>query len=253
MTISFDSNYFKGVVFDIGDTFIETKPLMLDGAQYASMKMKENGFIQSKDKLINKFFEIDKITTFPHINHFFSSTKIIENAIVSSGILLTKNTFSLTTIANIFLAIYRDRIRESIKPINKIKNLLSRLKGNGYKLGVISNGSLEGQIEVLTKLEIYTFFDDILISEEVGYEKPTTEIFSNSSTRLGIETKRLIFVGDEWNADIIGSYRAGFFPILTTEFNDDSPRDTNKEVKYEKINNLSELLEVLQIPMQESS
>ena len=56
-------------------------------------------------------------------------------------------------------------------------------------------------------------FDEIIVSEEVGAEKPDTKPFEIMSERLGIAPENLIYVGDFPVNDIEASRKAGYTPV----------------------------------------
>ena len=85
--------------------------------------------------------------------------------------------------------------------------VLTALKGR-MKLGVISN--FDSRLRtILTHLGIAAFFDDILISSEVGADKPSAKIFSAALARAGVVASEALHIGDEPEADWIGAERAG--------------------------------------------
>ena len=56
-------------------------------------------------------------------------------------------------------------------------------------------------------------FDEIIVSEEVGAEKPDTKPFIIMAERLGINPQNLIYVGDFPVNDIEASRKAGYTPV----------------------------------------
>jgi len=206
----------EGVVFDIGDTLVDTGSLMRSGAGYAAQKLFEEGIISNPTELPRVFLMTDEETSFPHISHLFSHAQIVQQALKKSGTLTTR--FSPFVATYVFLSYYRLRIREEIYPNQELLNLLESLKSRGLKLGIISNGSLEDQIEVLTRLEITGYFDSILVSEEVQIEKPDRRIFMLSASELGLDAPSILFVGDDWETDILGALDAGFQASLCVQF-----------------------------------
>lgn len=62
---------------------------------------------------------------------------------------------------------------------------------------------------LLKDLNIAHLFDAIIISAEVGYEKPAIEIFRAALDQTGVEANRAIHVGDDEKADKLGAQAAG--------------------------------------------
>lgn len=86
---------------------------------------------------------------------------------------------------------------------------LAALRASGFKLGLITNGSLRMQSRKLECLSLASTFDVILISAAEGISKPDPEIFHRALQRLQTDLARAIFVGDHPEIDIRGARAAG--------------------------------------------
>ena len=86
-------------------------------------------------------------------------------------------------------------------------DVLAALKGR-VRLGVVSN--FDSRIRaILSHIGIAECFDDIVISSEVGADKPSPRIFSAALARAGVHAADALHVGDEPEADWHGAERAG--------------------------------------------
>ncbi|MBI3173669.1 MAG: HAD family hydrolase [Chloroflexi bacterium] len=116
--------------------------------------------------------------------------------------------------------------------------VLTQLKGVGYRLGVVSNrekpfhGDLEG-------LGILPFFDLSLAAGEVKSYKPDPGIFQIALERMGIPAEAAVYVGDNYFADVVGSRRAGLRPVLY------DPRGIFPDADCEVIESFGEFLNLL--------
>ena len=90
---------------------------------------------------------------------------------------------------------------------------LIRLKEMGLKLGIITNGEHDLQWNKLRLLNFDYLFDEIVISGDVGVQKPETKPFEVMSKKLGIEPQNLLYVGDNPLNDVEGSRKAGYTPV----------------------------------------
>lgn len=87
------------------------------------------------------------------------------------------------------------------------REVLGALRGR-VRLGVISN--FDGRLRrILALLGISEFFEDLVISSEVGSEKPSPHIFGEAVRRFGIAPHEALHVGDEPEADWRGARDAG--------------------------------------------
>lgn len=78
-----------------------------------------------------------------------------------------------------------------------------------FTLAVMSN--FDGRLRpVLDQLGLTAFFRDIIISSEVGADKPHPWIFEETARRLGLPPEAILHVGDDPEADWFGAAAAGF-------------------------------------------
>jgi FMN phosphatase YigB (HAD superfamily) len=109
--------------------------------------------------------------------------------------------------------IHADSIRDIFGPgcfclFSDVRQTLSGLKGRGVRLGVISNWQ-RGLNHFCAELDIAPYFDAIISSAEVGYEKPDARIFKEALTQLKVPPEHTLHVGDSINDDFNGATEAG--------------------------------------------
>src|SRR5262249_14903562 len=90
----------------------------------------------------------------------------------------------------------------------EVPGVLSTLKEQGLRLGVISNWD-ERLPPLLEGLGIGFFFDSVVVSAEVGVEKPARRIFAAALARLGVPPAAALHVGDSPLEDVEGAIAAG--------------------------------------------
>ena len=93
-------------------------------------------------------------------------------------------------------------------PFKNVKVELTKLASEGYNLGVISNWD-KTAVPLLEHFELLSFFNDIIISSEVGYEKPDPMIFQIALDQAAVSAEDCLYVGDNYYDDGIGSRNIG--------------------------------------------
>ncbi len=83
-----------------------------------------------------------------------------------------------------------------------------------YDLHIISNGFTEVQHIKLSKSKIKGFFKEIVLSEEVGVNKPHSEIFRYILNKLKTTPQQTVMIGDNIEADMKGAAAVGIPQIL---------------------------------------
>ena len=94
---------------------------------------------------------------------------------------------------------------------------LKDLKESGYRLGVISNWDKRAR-SILDKHGLTGFFDTIVISSEVGIEKPEEDIFTIALKEAGISAEESLYVGDNFYDDAVGSRKVCMEVVILNRF-----------------------------------
>lgn len=113
----------------------------------------------------------------------------------------------------------------------------------GCRLAIITNGIKEVQLARIQGSPLRDTFEQIIISEEAGSQKPEQGIFDYAFAKLGLTDKsRVLIVGDSLTSDIQGGMNYG---IDTCWFNPlEKTNGTGVKPTYE-IRDLSELVEII--------
>lgn len=90
---------------------------------------------------------------------------------------------------------------------------LTELKGQGLILGLISN--IDRDIApLLNKLGLTSLLQVVMTSQDVGFNKPQPEIFQEALRQAGIQAPEAIYVGDQYQIDVVGANKAGMKGVL---------------------------------------
>lgn len=85
---------------------------------------------------------------------------------------------------------------------------LNKLRAAGVRLAVVSNFDTRLR-PILTALEVDKLFDAVVVSAEVGAEKPNPVIFETAMQQLGVRPYEVVHVGDDRRNDVWGARDAG--------------------------------------------
>ena len=111
-----------------------------------------------------------------------------------------------------------------------------------YPLTVVTNGFVEVQYEKFDKSGLKDCFAHIVLSEEVGCQKPNPRIFEEALRMNGISAEDVVMIGDSWNSDIQGAINAGIDQIWIRKSKDPLPE--GQSATY-LVQSLSEVMEIL--------
>ena len=119
---------------------------------------------------------------------------------------------------------------------------VSALKGK-YCQYAVTNGTIVAQNRKLTQSGLINIFDDVFISDEIGFEKPAIEFFEAVQEKIGaFSHDEVMIIGDSLTSDMQGGNNAD---ILCCWYN--SHGAENKygiKIDYE-IKDIAEVLEII--------
>lgn len=87
--------------------------------------------------------------------------------------------------------------------------VLDTLRAQGYRIGLLTNGTREQQRGKLAATGLDTLFDGVCISEELGVAKPDPRAFDALLQVLDVPADACVFVGDDAAKDVDGAHAAG--------------------------------------------
>lgn len=96
---------------------------------------------------------------------------------------------------------------------------LVRYLAKKYPLIVLSNGFIEVQHEKIERSGLRDCFAHIVLSEEVGCQKPNPRIYEVALQMCGMRAEDVLMIGDSWYSDIQGAIHAGIDQLWITDKN----------------------------------
>ncbi len=100
------------------------------------------------------------------------------------------------------------------------KKLLKQVQQQ-YKVGLISNFTHAPVIyKSLIQLEINLFFNAVVVSDEIGWRKPSAKIFQDALNKLKVTADQAVYIGDSPIEDIKGANESGLKTVFVpSQFN----------------------------------
>jgi putative hydrolase of the HAD superfamily len=124
---------------------------------------------------------------------------------------------------------------------------LVRYLAKKYPLTVVTNGFVEVQYEKFDKSGLRDCFAHIVLSEEVGCQKPNPRIFEEALRMNGLQAEDVVMIGDSWNSDIQGAINAGIDQIWIRKNKEQGTKsqDTTEQTATYIVQSLSEVKRIL--------
>lgn len=131
--------------------------------------------------------------------------------------------------------------KQEMKVISDVFNVLDVIKSN-YRLAIISN-HYTWLMEYLNESNLSSYFESIIISENVGVSKPDIRIMHILLNELELEAKNCLYVGDQ-PMDVLCSKEIGMDCAWIADKEEILPEVVPYKEDY-RISKLTDLLNIL--------
>lgn len=108
-----------------------------------------------------------------------------------------------------------------------------------YTLHIISNGFKETTLTKMNLSNLNPYFENVIISEDVGANKPNPIIFKYALDKAKASKQECIMIGDSLEADIYGALNFGMEAIFFNPLEKEKPADVKNQITH-----LKELLQL---------
>jgi putative hydrolase of the HAD superfamily len=135
-------------------------------------------------------------------------------------------------------SVYLNYYKNSWRAFADVIPCLMQISSN--KLGIITNGDHGHQVEKLERIGIIQYFSTIVTSGDMGYAKPSKEIFISACEKAEATPYDCIYIGDDINTDVIGCKSAGMKGIWLNRVDNSS-----SEIDIVTVQNLFEVPELI--------
>ena len=189
------------------------------------------------------------ITTYSEIND--SLWKLLEVGGITKEELKTERFrrlcvhFGFDVSPELMSKMYVNALAEQSILLDSAESVCRRLYESGIRLYVITNGIKYIQSKRFAATPIVGYFENIFISEEIGYEKPHIEFFKKATSMINdFDADSTIVIGDSLSSDIKGGINFGLDTCWYNPHGKKKPEDM--KITYE-IGKLTDILEIVGI------
>jgi len=203
----------KAIIFDFIGTLTNVKNYSLETSKTKLYKaIVEAGFNISAESFLEAYSQAHEKYRVVRYQELVEVTNAIwiSEALNRLGFKTNPKDTRIKTAVNVFFENYLNSLE--LRPC--VKKLLNKVSTE-YKLGLISNFTYAPVIYAgIRKLGISQFFNAVLVSEEVGWRKPSIKIFEETLRRLKVTAKETLYVGDSPLEDIKGAKTVGMKTVF---------------------------------------
>ncbi|MDZ8227590.1 HAD-IA family hydrolase [Nostoc sp. ChiVER01] len=191
---------YEAIIFDLDNTLLNfelcERQAILGALEYCAVSLDLNGvseaiFLQVFETYNSKYWRQREI---------FSPNELIEMSYRSTLAHLDIQTDQISNLSQSFWHIFNHSA--VMEPdVNEVLTVLAR----NYRLAVITNGFVSAQLPRMQAAGIEHFFEEVVVSEAIGFAKPSPEIFNHTLFRLDLTPAEVLYVGDSLTHDYAGA------------------------------------------------
>ncbi|MGN7205282.1 YjjG family noncanonical pyrimidine nucleotidase [Pedobacter sp. SAFR-022] len=101
-----------------------------------------------------------------------------------------------------------------------------------YQLHIITNGFKETTITKMNLSGLNPYFQHVIISEDVGFNKPHPNVFQYAIDKASASLEESVMIGDSLEADIYGAQQFGMEAIFFNPLRKKKPADVTREIYH---------------------
>ena len=184
LDVSVHTNGLQAIVFDLDDTLYSEKDYVRSGYRQISRL-----FLGHEQEVYDQLWDA-----------FLQKQNAIDEMLRQQGAYRDEMKAKC-------LRIYRYQ-QPDIQLYEGVEQMLRDLRQQGYKLGLLTDGRVEGQYAKIRSLGLAPLFDEIIVTDEQAgngdvsaFRKPNAICFEIMQRRLGVPFEQMAYVGDNINKD----------------------------------------------------
>lgn len=183
----------QAVIFDLDDTLYSEKEYVRSGYHEAAKLLPQ---LPDAEEKLWQAFE--------------AGENAFDKALTDAGIFSEE-------LKNQCLLAYRSNPSPDIHLYSGVREMLQKLRNQGLKTGIITDGRPEGQRAKLNALGLPNLVDRIIITDELGgpeFRKPCPKAFELMQEKLAVPFEQMAYVGDNPAKDFKAPEQLGMRSIL---------------------------------------
>lgn len=225
---------YKVVLFDADDTLFDFK------------KSETHAFMKTMKELEDVYEDRVHLKAYHEINtriwKEFELGEITQKDLKVERFRRLKEVLGLSFAPEEFAEKYMHHLSYASFVYPEAETLMEKLEGK-YKMAIITNGLTQVQTRRIRNAPLARYFQQVIISEEIGISKPDQKIFVHTLAKLGHEeVKDVLMIGDSLTSDIKGGEDFG---VDTCWFNPEGKENHTSISPTFEIRKLMDILNIL--------
>lgn len=192
---------FKGIILDIDNTLYPYEPVHKIALSTSLVTLSQRLSID------HSFLKEKYLSAREEINKSLKNTAASHNRLLYFQYMFENLDISPLPHALEAYHLYWDAFLENMILFPGANEFLLRMKGR--KICFLTDLTAQIQYRKIAKLGLTEFVQDIVTSEEVGFDKPHPIMFEKALEKLGLDVQDVCMIGDNYEKDILGADSMG--------------------------------------------
>ena len=137
-------------------------------------------------------------------------------------------------------------IRKALRPRPNAVAMIEQLKNEGYKIGLLSNCSIEIPL-VWPETAFANLIDTPIFSSRARLKKPDSRIYNLACERLGVTPESCLYIADGEDHELAAAAQVGLYPVLIRANSQETNRRVHEEAREWQGTTVFSLAEVLDL------
>ncbi|MEN9568124.1 MAG: hypothetical protein RLZZ69_3320 [Cyanobacteriota bacterium] len=194
---------YKAIIFDLDNTLLNFEiceyQAIIGGLKGGEISLDSYGVAEPRFLEIFEFYN----SQYWKLRELFTPNQLIEKSYQDTLTRFNIRPASISQLSQAYWYIFNhSKIMEP--GAGEMLNILVR----SYRLGVITNGLTSTQLSRMRAAAIDRYFEVIVISEAIGFAKPSRQIFDYTLSRFDLKTTEVLYIGDSLKYDFEGAKQA---------------------------------------------
>lgn len=234
----------KAIMFDLDDTLIKSAKTYDRALEFAARFLSEKYKLDHAkfiEKVKEKHFIVSK--NFPTVHTRHSRILVFRMALDE----MIHDKYDLSVLPEVE-DMYWSYFLKNIELFDHVKETLAKLRSIGIKLAIVSDGDLSLRLQKAKVAGVLEYMEELVASEEVIFEKPFSAIFTLALSRLHVDPKNALMVGNDYKNDIRGAQLVGVRGVLFDPLVDSNAINQDGTIVPDyTIKDIAELLDIVGI------
>ncbi|WP_170119832.1 HAD family hydrolase [Branchiibius hedensis] len=199
-----------GVLLDVDDTVLDTRSAMITGAE-AGVSAVWPALSAAQAHEVAVAFYQDGGRHFPR----FTRGEIDFRTMRHSRLQHAATSLGLPAVPpdapEAFEDTFRPVFHDAQHVFDDVRPFLDFCREAGVPVGALTNSSAAMTADKLAVVGLS--FPVVVTRDTLGYGKPAADVFHHACAQLGTAPERTVYVGDEYEVDVVGSAAAGLIAV----------------------------------------